>query len=68
MPDYCNNPSDMMPLVFENKIDLVSCVSNGTEEWQAIKFYITWKAAINIFHKNPLRAAAIVYLLMHGEK
>ena len=65
--NYCNNPSDMMPLAFEAGIDLVSPVSNASDDWQAGKFFLTWKSAINVYHKNPLRAAAIVWLLMQGE-
>lgn len=57
--DYCNNPADMMPVVFENRIGLT--FETYTNEW--------W-ATTNDFsgprfkHINPLRAAAIVYLMM----
>jgi hypothetical protein len=61
--NYCNDPSDMMPLVFESRItidyhicDLAQCykyTENGAEH--------------TVEHSNPLRAAAIVYLLMRGE-
>ena len=45
--DYCNNPSDMMPLVFEDGVD--------EELWENM-----------VYNSNPLRAAAIVWLMMQG--
>ena len=59
--NYCAEPSDMMPLVFERGISLVfmdadyeaHSLENGDE-------------ANNTQHSNPLRAAAIVYLLING--
>jgi hypothetical protein len=67
--DYCNNPADMWPIILENKISL----HWGWEiagECSAIG--VTWKPSsikprpINHEYtsKNPLRAAAIVFLMM----
>ena len=61
--DYCGNLSDMMPLAFANKINLTSQGWN-TPLWCANSIV---NHEFSIVNKNPLRAAAIVYLLMHGE-
>ncbi|EOV0997613.1 phage protein NinX family protein [Edwardsiella piscicida] len=56
--DPCNNPSDMWPLIVENRIATLPYGRNGL-----------WMAAGNGYryhHTNPLRAAAIVYLMMKG--
>ena len=68
MRDYCNNPSDMMPLVFELGIELsplfcgewVASLVN-TYEYDEEPIY---DGDYQSVHNNPLRAAAIVYLLM----
>jgi hypothetical protein len=65
---YCNNPSDAWPIIVENKISLLE--SSG--EWEAS---IDFEGVEEIHgtdemlskftgHKNPLRAAMIVYLMM----
>jgi len=56
--DYCNNPSDMMPLVFENKIGLEFIDGFG---WTADNGDLVASC-----YDKPLRAYAIVYLLMQG--
>ena len=63
--DFCNNPSVMMPIVFENGIGLFpNRMGLGESD--------LWTAAYSIYkrnnytHTNPLRAAAIVYLKMKG--
>jgi len=77
--DYCNNPSDMMPLVFERGIglhpmgesDIEIGMSWLTSDWAAcgIDYGEDNEASMEaeFFESksdNPLRAAAIVYLLM----
>lgn len=68
--DYCNNPSDMIPLVFENNISLIK--DCDCEEYYARPDFcdINGDFSVNdgrfVMHENPLRAAAIVYLLMQG--
>jgi len=59
--DYCNNPADMWPLIVENNIwiqpDMVGdgyWHSHGEDFWAK--------------DKSPLRAAAIVYLMIKDEK
>ena len=79
--DYCNNPSDIMPLVFEAGITM-QAVSDGYVCYGDYgyldcgdKDYLKVNEADSPFdfpdnsigHKNGLRAAAIVYLLMEGE-
>lgn len=62
--DYCNNPSDAWPIIVDNKIKIepVRRVRNYNE------WYEEWDASVNSphfceSHKNPLRAAMIVFLL-----
>lgn len=63
--DFCNNPSVMMPIVFENGIGLFpNRMGLGESD--------LWTATYSIYkryyctHSNPLRAAAIAYLKMKG--
>lgn len=56
--DYCNDPSDAMPILIENKIGFkwvnksctASSISEGYHEFS---------------DKNPLRAAMVVFLIMN---
>ncbi len=57
-----NNPADIMPLVFEAGITIATCPT--TDCWVAISK--CKKHAIE--DNNPLRAAAIAYLLAGGWK
>lgn len=62
IPDYCNNPSDMWPLIVANKINVYA--SEGPD-------FMPWMAgckSIMVSHKNPLRAAAIVFLMLNEDK
>lgn len=56
-----NNPSDMMPIVFENKIAIIEPDVDDGELWSAGQVY-----GVCEWHKdkNPLRAAAIFFLKM----
>lgn len=63
--DYCNDPTAMMLIVFENGIGLFpNRMGLGESD--------LWTAAYSIYkrnnytHTNPLRAAAIAYLKMKG--
>jgi hypothetical protein len=67
--DYCDSYEDMMPLVFEHGIELSPLFS---DDWCAssIQSYTYEEDPIyehHARHENPLRAAAIVYLLMQGD-
>lgn len=56
-PDYCNSWADMGPIIERENISLLSpesCIPS----WDA-----THKGILHV-DKNPLRAAAIVYLMM----
>ncbi len=70
--DYCNNPSDIMPLVIEAGITSKSPTYNQDSEGE-------WEVCGSVsdgddcfcygaWHKNPYRAAAIVWLMMQGEE
>ena len=57
----CNNPSDMWPLIIENKIDV--CFIDSASSWTS--FGLTKnKLLAESSGDNPLRAAAIVYLMI----
>ena len=64
--DYCNNPSDMWPLIVESKISILPW---NEQMWQAW-FTDSGLDGIKhrVFDKNPLRAAAIVFLMIKDEK
>jgi len=65
--DYCNNWADMGPLLLEELIETAP-LCNGNK-WKAVVVkYDKRGNAIHYIskHKNPLRAAAIVYLLRNG--
>ena len=68
--DPCNNPSDMMPLVFKAEINLNTDVMCSKGGWTASSRDLNygWSANWQVTHKNPLRAAAIVWLLMRGKQ
>lgn len=62
--DPCNSPADAWPIIVENKIKIepVRRVRNYNE------WYEEWDASVNSphfceSHKNPLRAAMLVFLL-----
>lgn len=58
-----NNPNDMMPLAFDNGISQLK--SDEDELWCCFN----WKDDNHeSWHINPLRAAAIVYILIMQEK
>lgn len=52
----CNNPADMWPLIVDNSISVFPFGGHGV--WMARH------GNFSSLHKNPLRAAAIVYLMM----
>ena len=62
--NYCNNPSDVMPLVFELGINLQR-VNQGDSNLGY------WLAGANTYHsfadKNPMRAAACCLILVLQE-
>nr|UVM95919.1 MAG: protein of unknown function DUF2591 [Bacteriophage sp.] len=65
--DFCNNPADAWPIIVDNGISLECIVVNRHEK--------TWRAQLKpayvkhrMNHKNPLRAAMIVFLMMQEPK
>ena len=63
--DYCNNQSDMWPIIVENKIDV--CFIDSANSWTS--FGLTKnKLLVESSGDNPLRAAAIVYLMIKDEE
>lgn len=65
----CNNPSDAWPIIFENKIMLSPRCAD--DEWKA-EIYLgredIFDNYASAWHKNPLRAAMIVFLMMREDK
>ncbi len=59
--NYCNSWAGMGPIIESEKIDL-SYMSNS-KNWVASKF-ISFNKCLAPADKNPLRAAAICYLMM----
>lgn len=61
VPDYCNNPSDAMPILTENKIGF---------KW--VNGSCTASSVLRGYHESesesPLRAAMIVFLMMEEQK
>ena len=67
-PDYCNNPSDIMPIAIEHGISIApiySMNSSGQYERTAKWRTESWDEVAE--HTNPYRAIAICYLMMEGE-
>lgn len=62
--DYCNNPSDAWPIMRDCLIGV-----SPDEDGVTCHFYGDWTASafcsqLSYTHKNPLRAAMIVFLMM----
>ena len=67
LKDYCNNPADAWPIIVDNGISLECIVVNRHEKtWRAQLKHAYVKHRVN--HKNPLRAAMIVLLMMQESK
>lgn len=70
--NYCNNPSDAWPVILDNQISITDPVVLGVDkdcgEWMASKWYPSLAGTLECQHKNPLRAAMIVFLMMQESK
>jgi len=62
LPNYCDSPTDAWPIITENKIS-IDWVSDD-QVWSAIGNDGSIFCCTNYQHKNALRAACIVYLIM----
>ncbi|HHR6028553.1 TPA: phage protein NinX family protein [Providencia alcalifaciens] len=67
--DPCNNPSDAMPIIIENRIAIFPMETLGVKYWCAASDFedigekeIIWGIEAN--NKSPYRAAMEVYLLV----
>ncbi|QNH64610.1 DUF2591 family protein [Proteus vulgaris] len=60
----CNNPTDAMPIIIENKISLRA--PTITDRWKAefVDEYGNYVGYIRALNKNPLRACMEVFLMM----
>lgn len=69
-PDYCNNHADMWPIICDNGICLISPTKGRKSRlWSASwnEDGGKWSSGDIVFgDKNPLRAAAIVFLMING--
>lgn len=68
LPDYCKDPSAIFPVMMQNNISLIYM---GDYYWSATtdaKKYIKGGAAVSSIGVMPLRAVAIVYLMMQEQK
>lgn len=59
----CNNPSDVMPLVFENKLSMEYVVYRDSGYW-----FVGANTYLSFDDDNPLRAAACCLILVLQEK
>lgn len=62
--DPCNNPTDAMLIIIENKISLRA--PTITDRWKAefVDEYGNYVGYIRALNKNPLRACMEVFLMM----
>lgn len=60
--DFCNSPEEMWPIILENRINL-NAYDDPDQGWSA-----TTDTSFFVDSDNPLRAAAIVFLMMNGVK
>lgn len=58
--DPCNNPSDAMPIIIENKLTLSP--RYDSDEWVSESIFYHDICSVN---KNPLRACMEVFLMMN---
>lgn len=72
--DFCNNPSDAMPIILENRISFHleegdEFVYNGVEydEWNGSVSRYHYTYDIENINSKPLRSAMILFLIMSGE-
>ena len=66
--DYCNNPSDAWPIIFSSRTMLNPYCAD--ELWKAevpCGFDGLFKEYATCYHRNPLRAAMIVFLMMQEQ-
>ncbi|UVX31598.1 hypothetical protein S13e_00012 [Klebsiella phage VLCpiS13e] len=66
LKDYCNSPADAWPIIVNNGISLECIVVNRHEKTWRAQFkpaYVKHRAN----HKNPLRSAMIVFLMMQDD-
>ena len=75
IPDYCNDVEDAWQVIFENKISMCTHLL-GDGSWSAKHDVVVLcqengTIMVHSFtsnHKNPLRAAMIVYLMLKDAK
>lgn len=62
--DYCSNPSDAWPIIFDNEISM--CKPRKSDYvWNCFNRNCDVSVVENLtYHQNPLRAAMIVFLKM----
>lgn len=69
--DYCNNPSDAWPIIFDNKIAVAPYIL-GESSIDYKEFKGKWFAMSLVDESwndlNPLRAAMIVFLMMKDKE
>ena len=67
--NYCNNPDDAWPIIVKYEIDVIQ--NNGQDCPLATNSAVMMFRGDDVFicqHKNPLRAAMIVFLMMNEDK
>ena len=68
--DYCNNPSDIMPLAFEHKLTISPQIERfdipSAGLW--VSTDKNWNGKYSVMDKNPLRAIACCLILVLQDK
>ena len=67
--DFVNCPNDIMPIAFENYIDLDAPINGCPRKvWTAARYYNPEIRRIKSKNENPLRAICEVFILMKQEE
>jgi len=69
--DYCNNPSDIMPIAFENKINLSYDISQPDLGWLVEHYEYLPPDDFKPYrsrHENPYRAMCVVFILLNEDQ
>lgn len=69
LKDYCNNVSDAWPIITENNISII--LDNATMPCatsNARDLFNNEDPVVTVVYEKPLRAAMIVFLMMHDDK
>ncbi len=64
----CNNPNHAWSIIVENRISISPHSIESEDNWEASVWCSGEWGTVDVWNKNPLRAACIVYLMMQEAK